>query len=462
MWINSIKIWLLLVINLIIVGSLSFTAFISYRDAMHELDEIYDAQLARNARLIGTMLTALPSMPPEQPLIISVPELPDTGEHLTSEQQRQSPAHKYERKLAFQVWHKDQLIMASANAEHFPTPKPQEGYHDITENGMQWISFSLPQANDVWVYTAQREDVRQEMSEHIALAQIRPILLLMLPLSILIYFVVKIILKPLNKLQQIVSEKKAEQLTEINLKQPVELQPIQLAINQLIGRVTHYINQEKRFVADAAHELRTPLSILQLHAQNLQNTVQPEEIKEAAISIMTGSKRMTHLVNQLLTISRLERVQDIHRTEISLSQLVQDSLSQLPFTLLDKVHWHMDLPAALVVSGDEILLQSALRNVLDNASKYSVPNGTVNIFASVPTPNNIHLIIQNKSTAIVEPARMGNRFFRHQGHQSIEGSGLGLSIVQRIIELHGGKAHFACSKTGEISVTLQFLQKAVD
>ncbi|MDX1390999.1 MAG: histidine kinase dimerization/phospho-acceptor domain-containing protein, partial [Rheinheimera sp.] len=379
--INSIKVWLLLVINLIMISSLSFTALVSYNDAMHELDEIYDAQLARNARLVATMLKMVPGFAPDTPLIVDVPEFTDSGEDLTSEQERRYTGHKYERKLAFQVWRDDTLLMASENAEQFPEPKTEQGYHEIIEQGIHWISFSLPQGNGLWVFTAQREDVRQEMSEHIALAQIRPILLMILPLSILIYLVVKLVLRPLNKLQQSVAAKQAEQLSEITLKQPVELQPIQQAINQLIERMRHYIVQEKRFVADAAHELRTPLSILQLHAQNLQRATEQHDIDEAASAIINGSKRMTHLVNQLLTLSRLERVQDLHRTTMPLMALVQDALSQLPLMLLEKVSWDITIAPELQLSGDAVLLQAALRNVLENASKYSADNATVSISA---------------------------------------------------------------------------------
>ncbi len=455
MQINSIKVWLLIVINLIMICSLSFTALVSYQDAMHELDEIYDAQLARNARLVATMLSVVPAFSPDTPLIIAVPEFADSGENLTSAQERRYTGHKYERKLAFQVWQGDRLLMASENAEEFPEPKTEQGYHEIIEQGIHWISFSLSQSDGVWVFTAQREDVRQEMSEHIALAQIRPILLMILPLSILIYVVVKLVLRPLNLLQQTVAAKQAEQLTEITLKQPAELQPIQHAINQLIERMRHYIQQEKRFVADAAHELRTPLSILQLHAQNLQNASEPEHISEAATAIIDGSKRMTHLVNQLLTLSRLERVQDLHTTVTPLINLVQDALSQMPLSLLEKVSWDITIAPELLICGDSILLQSALRNVFDNASKYSDDNASVALSATQHSNRLITLTVHNHSSIQPDPQRMGNRFFRHQSHQHIDGSGLGLSIVQRIVELHGGSVAFALAQHNEVSVTLQ-------
>lgn len=454
MQINSIKVWLLIVINLIVICSLSFTALVSYKDAMHELDEIYDAQLARNARLVATMLTAMPVQPDANPLVVNVPEFTDTGENLTSAQERRQGGHKYEQKIAFQVWQDNRLVMASENAGQFPEPMTEQGYHELLEQGVHWISFSLPQGNGLWVFTAQREDVRQEMSEHIALAQIRPILVMMLPLSILIYLVVKLILRPLNRLQHSVAARQAEQLTEISLKQPAELQPIQQAINQLIQRVRHYIQQERRFVADAAHELRTPLSILQLHAQNLQKATSTEEQHEAMSAIIDGSKRMTHLVNQLLTLSRLERIQDIHCSRAALVSVVEDALSQLPLPLLDKVSWQLDIASNIVISGDHILLQSALRNIFDNASKYAKNNSLIRVVATVTEASNLTLTVQNQSTVLPEPQRMGNRFFRHQGHQHIDGSGLGLSITQRIIELHGGSIQFEVQQPDQVIVTL--------
>ncbi|QBL08799.1 GHKL domain-containing protein [Rheinheimera sp. D18] len=455
MQINSIKVWLIIVINLIMISSLSFTALVSYNDAMHELDEIYDAQLARNARLVSTMLTAMPEFSTDTPLIITVPEFTDTGENLTSAQERRQTGHKYERKIAFQVWQADRLIMASENVSQFPEPQTEQGYHELVEQGVHWISFSLLQQPDLWVFTAQREDVRQEMSEHIALAQIRPILVMILPLSVLIYLVVKLILYPLNRLQQSVAEKHAEKLTEITLKQPVELQPIQHAINQLIARVKHYIQQEKHFVADAAHELRTPLSILQLHAQNLQNAATPEQITEAASAIVDGSKRMTHLVHQLLTLSRLERIQDIHRATTPLITLVQDALSQMRLPLLEKVSWHIDIKPELVISGDTILLQSALRNLFDNASKYSEHNASVAISANIALANILAITVKNPCSVAPDLQNMGNRFFRHQSHQHIDGSGLGLSIVKRIVELHGGSIAFDTSHQSEVSIMLR-------
>ena len=150
---------------------------------------------------------------------------------------------------------------------------------------------------------------------------------MMLPLSLLIYLVIKLGLRPLQLLQQQVANKTPEQLHEIKLALPSELQPIQSAINSLLQRIYSYLQQEKRFIADASHELRTPLSILQLHAQNLRSADNPAEVAEAVNAITEGSKRMSHLVDQLLSIARLDHMQHIEFMAVPLTPLLHQSLS---------------------------------------------------------------------------------------------------------------------------------------
>lgn len=441
---NSIQLRLLIAINLLVLSSLAFTAYVSFLGAMHELDEIYDAQLARNARFIGVLFenNALTNSQLEniqQPLIIHVPELLDDGVERTSAQERFTIGHKYESKIAFQVWQNDNLIMTSENAEFFPHLIKQQGFHEISEQGTRWITYHLPfPEQNIWVATGQREDVREEISQHLALAEIQPILLMLLPLNIIIYLLIKLFLRPLTLLERLVAEKSPEQLTEIHLPQPKELKPIKAAINQLIRRVNYHLHEEKRFVSDAAHELRTPLSILQLHAQNLLSPTFSNEDKDSQIKfILEGSQRITHLVNQLLVLNKLNSIQSAHTKQINLYQLLQDSLSDLPLAALEKIQWQLILDDNLVIWGDEVLLRAAFRNLLDNASKYSPANAEVTIQASQLKQQ---LMVSMSNTVEVMPDidKMLERFFRQPHHQHIEGSGLGLSIVKRIIELHQG------------------------
>jgi two-component system sensor histidine kinase QseC len=458
MAINSIKFYLLLGINLLMLGTLSLNAYIAYNDALHELDEIYDAELARSAKLISLLLTSTPLPSSQnQPVVVAVPHITDMGESMTAQQERLLDGHKYEGKIAFQAQLGDKLIMLSENALQFPTPQREAGYHEIIEHGTLWITFSyfVPEHN-LWIFTAQREDVRQELGAHIAQAQVRPILFMMLPLSLLIYVVIKLVLRPLNRLQQQVADKTPEQLTEIKLVLPSELQPIQAAINSLLLRIRHYLQQEKRFIADASHELRTPLSILQLHAQNLSSAGNPAEVDEAVNAIIEGSKRMSHLVNQLLSIARLDHMQHLDCMAVPLTPLLHQSLSQLPVKLLDKVTWQLELDDKCQVYGDNTLLQSVLRNLLDNAAKYSPADGTVEVKTRLSEQQTIEISISNSGNVETDTSRLGDRFYRHQQHQQLDGAGLGLSIVKHIVELHQGHISFTANSRNGLDVVLQF------
>jgi len=288
---NSIKLWLLVSINLLMIIILGMTASISYHNSLHEMDEIYDAQLAQTARLLWTLYKVNPNKFSEDPIVIPVPTRIDTGEQLTSAQERMFPEHKYESKIAFQIWRNEKLILLSENATSFLAQSKTEGFHEIAEKNYKWITFSLyDPVEDIWVYTSQREDVRSEMSGHMAATQIRPLLLLIIPLSILIYFIIGLSLRPLSHLSQQLRDKKPEKLTEVHTNLPSELKPIQVAINGLLKRITLYLDKEKRFIIDASHELRTPLSILQLHAQNLNSDLTEQEKQQAISAIDTGSK----------------------------------------------------------------------------------------------------------------------------------------------------------------------------
>ncbi|WP_417584524.1 histidine kinase dimerization/phospho-acceptor domain-containing protein [Nitrincola sp.] len=408
------------------------------------MDEMYDAQLARNARLIGALLeSTAPSEHSDNPLIVGVPELPDYGESLTAAQERVYSGHKYEQKLAFQVWRNGTLLMQSENSVDFPELVNMDGFHDIAHQNIHWVAFVMQLSDGkTWVMTAQREDIREEMSTHLALAQIRPILVVMIPLSVFIYLIIGWTLRPLRLLEQTISTKSPEQLSEITLPLPTELQPIKLAINQLINRVSHYVMQEKRFVSDAAHELRTPLSVLQLHAENLQEATKPEETAIAVDSILDGSRKMTHLVNQLLQLNRIESIADIPYSTINLTELIQNSLSLLPFVMLDRVKWKLDVSERIYIKGNTFLLGVALRNLLENAAKYAVPESEVTVKAKFIPSGTLQISISNKVQSLPDTDRMGERFFRHQAHQHIEGCGLGLSIVEHVTKLHGGSVSY--------------------
>ena len=241
-------------------------------------------------------------------------------------------------------------------------------------------------------------------------------------------------------------DKKPEKLTEVHTNLPSELKPIQVAINGLLKRITLYLDKEKRFIIDASHELRTPLSILQLHAQNLNSDLTEQEKQQAISAIDTGSKRMVHLVNQLLAMARIEQSSLLAPQRLNVNDLLEQSMSQLSIHQLEKVSWSTKIDRNCEVYGDPSLLQIVMRNLLDNAAKYSEQEQVVEIEVTNAPENNVLITIKNNNNIITESDRLGERFYRHSQHQHIAGAGLGLSIVMMIIDLHQGQITFTQQK----------------
>ena len=432
---HSFKWWLLISINLLMLVTLTITGAMAYFSALDELDEVYDAQLAHTARMLVILNNHALLEKGNVPIEIPVPQINDMGEELTAKQQRQYAVHKYENKIAFQIWHNNTLLMHSQNANHHKLSKPQNGYHEIRHANYLWITYSLyDPITDVWVYTAQREDVRQELSEHLAEAEIRPLAFMFLPLSLLIYVLISLTLRPIHRLSYQLTTRQASDLSPIQIRLPHELTPIRQAINQLLGRISAYLDKEKRFIADASHELRTPLAVMQIHAENLAANDTDSEQKGALEAIRTGCKNMAHLVDQLLAMAKLEGTAPVALQNTSIKALIESSLSQLPIELLERIQWSVSVTGSVRV--DPVLMAVALRNILENAAKYSPIDSKVAIHTDKADSDGIVLTVRNKMTHAPEIEHIEERFYRDRQSQQTSGSGLGLSIVRLIINLH--------------------------
>lgn len=440
----SIQTRLVLLLNLLVVALLSLTGYISYQQSLHEIDEVFDAQLAQSSRLTAGLLQTNPALLQQsEPLLIPVAALDELVKHQAELSERFLTGYKYESNIAIQIWHDDKhLLLHTANLAMPMRPIRKTGYSEYrTVDGDLWINFTLRlEELDVQIVSSQREAVREELSYHIAVTQIQPILFLIIPLSILTLLIIRRGLKPLKRLQQQLSHTKPEQLAPITTPMPIELQQVVTAINQLLGAINQHMEREKRFVADASHELRTPLAIIRLHAQNLANTPLNTEQQAAVAAIEDGTVRMTHLANQLLALAKLDNPK-LSLSAVNLQALLHSSLEQITPELLQKVVWVLptepENSAALSASlqADLPLLQVALRNLLENAAKYAPVDSHVSIQLGIQAQQ-LSLSICNPYIAQPNKALLGQRFYRAAAHQHIAGAGLGLSIVSRILELH--------------------------
>ena len=459
MKIKSIRQMILLGVISVVVVLLMATGFITYSTAHHEMDEIFDAQLAQYARMIDQFISQSPLPASDRlPVIVGVPDIVEDDIERTSAQERRPEGHKYEEKLVFQVWSsKGDLILRSKNSESAALIAFRAGYHDIVYNGRRWILYCVHnKTSGNWIITGQRDDVRDELSLYLAYDQLVPLAISLLPVILLIWLAVSWGLKPMRELSQAVATTNPSQLTPLNLPLPIELRPFQTAINQLLDDLGRYLEKEKRFIANASHELRTPLSILLVHADNIKSAENKDEITVAADAILTSTKRLSHLVGQLMEMERLDEKGSLQMASVNLQLLLNDALVLLDEKTLSNVVWSMDVSADIVVSANFNLLLAAFRNVLDNAAKYAVPQTCVNISAKIVEAS-LLIKIENQIQPDVSfsPERFGERFYRHARNQQIQGAGLGISIVKKIVSMHCGKVFYDTTQVSALVVRIE-------
>ena len=459
MKIKGIRNFLLWGIGTTIMLLLVVVGLYSYSSTRHEVDELFDAELAQYARVVNLLLLEASVKPTGESLEIPVPVLPSPDSSAIGPR-RTLPfmvgaGHKYERKIAFQVWRADrELLLRSESA---PAAKPiaerVDGFGSNRFDGAQWTTFSLFDASlGIWVMTAQRNDVRDELSIYLALGQLLPLAASVVPVLLLIIWVVQRAMSSINALSSALLQLNPAQGGRIELTLPIELRPVQDAVNTLLAAQEEYIAREKRFIADVSHELRTPLSILAVHSRNLLAQEHTSSAGQAAQAIQAGVRRLSRLVGQLMELEKLEHVTSLERVDIELHEVVQNALAQVSPGNIERVHWTLDIPAQVRVRVEPELFGVALRNFLDNAAKYGVAHAEVLVTLDAAGVFSVRNTLPEDCVPDLE--RLGERFFRHAVHAQIEGSGLGVALSKRILGLHGLEVQYVLIAPGILDVQI--------
>ena len=441
---RSIRRYLLSSIFAIIVIGWSASAALNFLDAKEQVAELFDAELAQMSRVLQSLIIA--NRRNNQPFITTSDQnaaLPYfdqevLAQHFDDEEFNDS-GHEYERKIAFQIWSiNGQLILANHIAIPQQFDSLASGYGSLQTEGVSWRSFTLnDRDNGMIVRVAQRADVRDELTQEIAMHNIVPGLLIT-PLILLICgFAIRRGLNPLTDISTQLKNRDYNTLSPLSSSDtPQELQQLVSELNQLFLRVSESYQREKRFTSDAAHELRTPLSIAKVHLQNVQQVSKDETVQAYVEKALKGIERLIHLVSQLLTLSRLESVETRLNDALLLNSLlndIQSELSELPENksitvnkrYTEKVNLH----------GSETELRILLRNLFDNAFRYADKNSDIDVSLN---PHELRIFNQcapgNLITGSTES--LFERFKRGTQTQA-EGSGLGLAICQQICERYG-------------------------
>lgn len=414
-------------------------AFVEVR---HEAQELLDGHLAQSAALILAQGDDLEEIDTEH-----VPLL-----------------HKDMRRTAFQVWKRGtRLRVHSANAPDRRLSPVEEGFSRAVHEGHAWRVFSAwDEDREYLVQVAERESARASIVEALVESLLWPLLAALPLLGAAIWLGVGSGLRPLRVLRAELAGRDAGSLRPLDpASAPVEIAPLVAELNRLFERIEEALARERRLTADAAHELRTPLAALSTQAQVARRAHSAAARDEALDGIVAGAERAARLAEQMLTLARLDSAQRPDAPErVELGRLVRDVLAELAPTALEKkVEVVLDAGDEVTVEGYPGLLAILARNLIDNAVRYTPSGGHVRVSVRA-ADGAARLVVADDGPGVPaeELGRLGQRFHRlaePAGGEAPSGSGLGLSIVQRIAELHRARVAYAGGPGGKgLAVTV--------
>ncbi|WP_133128181.1 ATP-binding protein [Legionella nagasakiensis] len=365
-----------------------------------------------------------------------------------------APEH-YLDKFSFQVWTDGgKLLLHSSSAPKLPLTEDTDGFSDKLLDKQKWRVFTT--YNDkagIRTVLGERYDTRNELGQRIAQDDLY-IMLLTFPLSgLLIWIIIGRGLDSLDRVAQEVANRAPNHLEPVNIKEvPEEIKPVIDELNKLFYRLKQGFEREKRFAADAAHELRTPLAALKAQAQVALNTNNMDEKNVALQKLIASVNRSTHIVQQLLIMSKLvpeaETINDLD--EVNMAKIARDVLAMLAPTAVEKqieLEFEHDEQTPNF-TGNPTAISILIRNLVDNAIRYSKERSQV-IVRVYQEQNEAILEVRDNGPGIPAElqSRVFERFFRVLGNKS-PGSGLGLAIVQQICALHNGRVTLESPKEG--------------
>jgi two-component system sensor histidine kinase QseC len=433
----------------LVVGVWIVTALWTWIDVQHELDELLDGHLAQAAALLVARQAG---------------EIEDTDDEIDA-----PSLHRYAPKVAFQVFHEGHLALRSSNAPTEPmlpvSGSGDEGFRNAEMGGVPWRVFvTRGRELDTLVFVGEQVDARQVILWAVLRGAVLPMLLALPLLALAVWWAVRRGILPMRVLGRTLSQRQPWALQPVALEgAPAEMTPMLDALNSLFQRIGDLMASERRFTADAAHELRTPIAAVRAQAQVAMASTEDAERHRALEATLLGCDRATRLVEQLMTLSRLESGAAPALAAVDVGVVVRQVAAEAATLALDK-HQNLSVEAApsLSVHADATLLSVLVRNLVDNAIRYSPPCACVKV-AIQGTPGGVELTVEDSGPGLSpkDAERLGERFFRVLGTGQ-SGSGLGWSITKRIATVLAAAVKVSRSaELGGLRVSLTFPRPAV-
>ncbi|MBI3156527.1 MAG: sensor histidine kinase N-terminal domain-containing protein [Burkholderiales bacterium] len=462
----------------------------TWHDARRELDELLDGHLAQAAALLVLQQARAPH---DDERAVDAPTL-----------------HRYAPQVAFQVFHEGRLALRSAQApmqpmvalerarpgaasvrerdrhgkrvddeprhddhDDDPDAAARASFHTTRLDGVPWRVFAAAGSErDILVLVGERLDARAAILRAVLRSTLAPLLVALPLLALGAWWAVAGGLRPLARLGRALAGRAPQALDPVTLDDaPAEMRPMVDALNGLLQRIGGLLQAERRFTADAAHELRTPIAAIRAQAQVALGETDDAARRHALQATLAGCDRATRLGDQMLTLARLEAGAAPARAALDLAALARQEAAALGARALARGQaLELAADAPCPVRGDTTLLAVLVRNLVDNAIRYA-PQGARIAVAVEPAggaagraaaARTALLTVEDSGPGLEEAdlARLGERFFRVLGSGQA-GSGLGWSIVQRIAAAHGARVTADRSPTlGGLRVRVEVPQAA--
>lgn len=429
-----------------VLSAITLTSFIAalygYRASVKSAQTLFDAQLSDTASLIAALVAT-------------------QSPHTARSDQGFAPSAG---QAVFQIWDGEQrLVLHSSDAPDTAMAPLTSGFHDRNFLGQRWrVLVRYAPVSGHWILVAQRADTRYLLADSVVMESVLAVMISLPIAALFIWLIVGHGLRLLERLAGQLSRKQAGDLSPIELPDPPgEVAVIVAAVNALLYRLERSFERERRLTADAAHELRTPIAALKVHLHNLAVRLPSNDPALAGFGEQVA--HLEHLIAQILLLYRMEpehyraNMETLDLTEVARAAIAArygdfDRRDQ-HIELNGKAHW---------IHGDRFALTTLIDNLLANANRFTPDGGEVMVTIGQASGGDVRLVVADSGPGMPAPerARVFDRFYRIGGDRNTGGgSGLGLSIVKLIVELHGARIALEPSTLGSgggLAVRIEF------
>jgi len=373
--------------------------------------------------------------------------------------------------LQFQIWQGNRLVAKSSGVSEKRLSHTIDGFDDVIADGKRWRVYanSSDDANESSiVIVAHAKGLRLAAAESVLIEAIAPLVFALPIIGLFVFYFIRKSLKPLVALSGALDLKNSTDLSLIDIGHPPkELSPVVSHLNELLRRLSQAFARERQLSANTAHELRTPVSVLNINLHNALKAFHQNNLSNDSFEqLQKNTDRLAHVIEQIIALHRFtEENFNQHKVSCDLELVLQQVITQNYSDISAKSQSiELNCQPQLVI-GHEFALTTMFENILKNAIKYTPLGGSIYVSARQTKidysfkgllAGQDYIVItfddSGEGVSQVDLEKLTERFYRAKRTEGQKGSGLGLSIVSHIVELHGGRLSFSSSELGGLQV----------